>query len=187
MSRSPPAQSISASLAAAGASESRSQICSGSSPGTKVTLSRRAKYIPAGSMAFTASLTVQKYRSRIHRASWIPFSSRTGASSRQDSTGFSVGVFSSCRSRESTMPSDPRFPLPKGTAIPHPGQYLSLQLRRDQIVIGLVDGVDRFGYRHLGHHSPDTDPLLFRTRQSKRGKPPSACSSPPAYDSDTSS
>ena len=117
----PQQQSISASLAAAGASESRSQICSGSSPGTKVTLSRRAKYIPAGSMAFTASLTVQKYRSRIHRARWIPFSSRTGASSRQDSTGFSVGVFSSCRSRESTMPSDPRFPLPKGTATRIPG------------------------------------------------------------------
>lgn len=71
-------------------------------------------------MVLTASNSVQKYRLRIQRASWIPSRSSTGSPSRTEARGLRDGVFSPVPTAR-MIPSEVRFPLPKGTVTRTPG------------------------------------------------------------------
>ena len=79
-------------------------------------------------MVLTASNRVQKYRCRSHRARAMPSLSSTGARSRTDSRGFSLGPFSPWV-RARTMPSLVRLPRPKGTVTRTPGTAVSVSDR----------------------------------------------------------
>ena len=72
-------------------------------------------------MAFTQSYTVQKYRSRIHRASWSPLWSSTGRESRAAWMSFRFRPAEGSSARDRTMPSEARLPAAKGTSTRVPG------------------------------------------------------------------
>ena len=94
---------------------------------TYLSLTRRLPFLnhsPAGSMAFTASYTVQKKRSRIQSASFICAGVSIGASSRTRSMGLSFSkALTGARAR--TMPSVRRFARVNGTSTRTPGATLS--------------------------------------------------------------
>ena len=75
---------------------------------------------PAGNIAFTASYTVQKKRSRIHMARLSRFRSSRGSSSRTDETGLSFSKELSPASAR-TMPSVGRLERVNGTSTLTPG------------------------------------------------------------------
>ena len=76
-------------------------------------------------MARAASYTVQKQRSRIHRASFSPSPSSTGRSSSWVSTALRFLPSAGISSTASTMPSVRRLPAPKGTITRMPGSSAS--------------------------------------------------------------
>ena len=91
--------------------------------GTYFSLTRRLpplNHSPAGSIAFTASYTVQKKRSCIQIARLISPASSTGSSSSTAATGLSFSK-SLPAERARTIPSVRRLALVKGTSTRTPG------------------------------------------------------------------
>ena len=79
---------------------------------------------PAGRIAFTASYTVQKKRSRMKRASLICSGVSTGRGSSTSVMAFSFS-YSLFSATARMMPSQRRFPLEKGTLTLTPGTACS--------------------------------------------------------------
>ena len=74
-------------------------------------------------MARAASYTVQKYRSRIQRASWMPSASSTGCSSSRERTDFILGeLFPGPMAK--IRPWVRRLPAPKGMRARIPGRAI---------------------------------------------------------------